>query len=146
VRGVGGSSKFLALKKFLELTKSDVLLIQETMVGVEKTRELFVKLLPHWYFCGVDSIRLSGGIFSAWNPRKADFSAYLIPVGIMLDGHVKDLDRSMKLIKCYGSYSDREVFWEAIKREGLFKEQNLILGGDINFTTSIREVWGAMLE
>jgi hypothetical protein len=45
------------------------------MVGVEKERELFAKLLPHWYFCGVDSTGLSGGMLSAWNPRKADFSA-----------------------------------------------------------------------
>jgi endonuclease/exonuclease/phosphatase family metal-dependent hydrolase len=28
------------------------------------------------------------------------------------------------------------------KNEGLFNEPNLILGGDLNFTTSSREVWG----
>jgi hypothetical protein len=39
-------------------------------------------------------------------------------------------------------YSDREVFWEDIKNEGIFKDQNLILGGNLNFTTSFREVWG----
>jgi exonuclease III len=32
VSGVGDTSNFLALKRFLESTKSDVLLIQETMV------------------------------------------------------------------------------------------------------------------
>jgi hypothetical protein len=64
----------------------------------------------------------------------------LIPARILLDGRVKDLDRSMKLINCYGPYSDREVFWEAIRREGLFKEKKLILGGDLNFTTSFKEV------
>jgi hypothetical protein len=91
----------------------------------------------------VDFIGLSGGILYAWSPRKDYVSTYLAHVGIMLDGHVKDLDRSMNLINLYGPYSDREVFWEAIKTEGLFKEQNLILGGELNFTTSFREVWGA---
>jgi exonuclease III len=123
VRGVGGSSKYLALKRLLELVKPDVMLIQETMVGVEKARDLFVKLLPHWFFCGVDSTGLSGGMLSTWNPRKDDFYAYLIPAGILVEGHVKDLDRDLKVINCYGTYSDREVFWEEIKNEGILKEK-----------------------
>jgi hypothetical protein len=61
----------------------------------------------------------------------------------LLDGVVKDLSKRLKLINCYGPYSDREVFWEVIKRDGFLKEQNLILGGDLNFTTSNREMWGA---
>jgi hypothetical protein len=67
VRGVGGSEKFLALKRFVEVVKPDVLFIQETMVSVEKARGCFVKLLPNWFFCGVDSCGLSGGLLSAWN-------------------------------------------------------------------------------
>jgi hypothetical protein len=142
VRGLGGNSKYLALKRILDLVKRDVLLIHETMVGVEKARDIFVKLLPHWFFGGVDSTSLSGGMISAWNPRKDDFSAYLILSGILLEGHVKHLDRNLKVINFYGLYSDREVFWEDIKSEGIFKDQNLILGGNLNFTTSFREVWG----
>jgi endonuclease/exonuclease/phosphatase family metal-dependent hydrolase len=34
------------------------------------------------------------------------------------------------------------VYWEELKRIGLFDEENLILGGDLNFTISSREVWG----
>jgi exonuclease III len=127
VRGVGGTSKFLALKRFLDSEKPDVLLIQETMVCEEKARELFVKLLPNWYFCGVDSTGLSGGLLTAWNPRKADCYAFLTPAGILLDGVVKDINKRLKVINCYGPYAEREVFWENIKRDGILKEQNLIL-------------------
>jgi hypothetical protein len=67
-------------------------------------------------------------LLTAWNPRKDDFSSFLTPAGILLEGTVKDLDRRMKVINCYGPYSDREAFWEAIKRDGILKEQNLILG------------------
>jgi hypothetical protein len=78
----------------------------------------------------VDSSGLSRGLLSVWNPKKVDFSAYLTPAGIMLEGYVKDLDKRLKLINCYGPYSDREVFWENIKRDGLLKEHSLIfLGG-----------------
>jgi hypothetical protein len=113
------------------------------MVCEAKAREFFVKLLPNWYFCGVDSSRLSGGMLTAWNPRKDEFSSFLTPAGILLDGLVKDLNKRLKLINCYGPYSDREVFWEVIKRDGILNEHNLILGGNLNFTTSNREVWGA---
>jgi hypothetical protein len=115
-----------------------VLLVQETMVCVAKAREIFVKLLPHWYFYGVDSSGHSGGMLTTWNPRKVEFSAFLTPAGILLEGFVKDLDRRMKLINCYGPYSDREVFWKAIKRDGILNKHNLVLGGDLNFTTSCK--------
>jgi exonuclease III len=82
VRGVGGSLKSLALNRFLEKNKPDILFIQETMVGAEKAREVFNKILPKWHLCGVDSNGLSGGLLTAWNPRKADFVAYLTPAGI----------------------------------------------------------------
>jgi len=59
-----------------------------------------------------------------------------------LDGVVKDINKRMEMINCYGTYSDREVFWEGIKREGLINEHNLILGGDLNIATSSRKVWG----
>jgi exonuclease III len=70
VRGVGGSLKSLTLTRFLEKNKPDVLFIQETMVGAAKAREVFYKLLPNWNLCGVDSIGLSGGLLSAWNPIR----------------------------------------------------------------------------
>jgi hypothetical protein len=140
---VGGTSKFLALKRFLELAKPDVLFIQETMVCEAKAREFFVKLLPNWYLCGVDSLGLSGGLLIAWNPRKYDFSTFLTPAGILLDGLVKDLNKRLKLINCYGPCYDRDDFWEVMKRDGLLNEHNIILRGDLNFTTSNREMWGA---
>jgi hypothetical protein len=93
IRGVGGTAKFVALKRFLEATKTDVLFIQETMFCVSKGREIFMKLLPKWYFCGVDSMGLSGGILTAWDPIKSDFFAYLTLAGILLDGIVKDLNK-----------------------------------------------------
>jgi hypothetical protein len=102
----------------------------------------FSKLLPTWNLCGVDSLGLSGGLLSAWNPRRDDFSTFLTPAGILLDGLVKDLNKRLKLVNCYGPYGDRQEFWDKIKRDGLLKDHNLILGGDLNFTTSNREVWG----
>jgi hypothetical protein len=118
VRGVGGSLKLLTLKRFLEKNNPDVLFIQETMVGVAKAREAFVKILPNWIFCGVDSIGLSGGFLTAWNHCKADFFSFLTPIGIILEGFIKDINLKLKMINCYGSYVDRVVFGKNYKGLG----------------------------
>jgi hypothetical protein len=83
------------------------------------------------------------GLLAAWNPRKADFNAFLTPAGILLDGFVKDLNKKLKLVNCYGPYGDRQLFWDNVKLDGLLKEPGLILGGDLNFTIFAREVWGS---
>jgi hypothetical protein len=62
--------------------------------------------------------------------------------GILFDGLVKDLNKRLKLINCYCPYGDIHELWDTIKRDGLLKDNNLILGGDLNFTISNREVWG----
>jgi hypothetical protein len=67
----------------------------------------------------------------------------LTPAGILLDGLVKDLNKRLKLVNCYGPYGNRHDFWDRVKKDGILKEHNLILGGDLNFTISTREVWGS---
>jgi hypothetical protein len=110
------------------------------MVSEHKAREMFTKILPTWNLCGVDSLGLSGGLLSIWNLRRDDFSSFLTPARILLDSLVKDLNIRLNLVNCYGPYGDRQVFWDRIKRDGMLKYQNLILGGDLNFTISNREV------
>jgi hypothetical protein len=36
-----------------------------------------------------------------------------------------------------------EHFWDRVQAKGLLTLDSLILAGDLNFTTSIEEVWGA---
>jgi len=112
------------------------------MVGAKKAREVFSKLLPTWHFCGVDSIGLLRNLLSTWNLYKADFDVFLMPAGILLEGVIKDTNLKVKMINCYGLYADKVVFWDELKRTGILDEENLILGGDLNFTVSSREVWG----
>jgi hypothetical protein len=60
-------------------------------------------------------------LLTTWNPRKDDLNSFLTSAGILMEGYVKELDRRMKLINCYGSYSDREAYWEVIKKDGILK-------------------------
>jgi hypothetical protein len=51
--------------------------------------------------------------------RRVDFSYFFTPAGILLDGLVKDINKRLKLVNCYGPYGE---LWEAIKRDGFLKD------------------------
>jgi hypothetical protein len=82
------------------------------------------------------------GLLSAWNTKKTNFNAFLTHVGILLEGFVKKINKNLKLINCYGPYADKQSLWNTIKKDGILKESNLILCGDLNFKISTRETWG----
>ena len=62
--------------------------------------------------------------------------------GILLEGHLRELDQRFTIANCYGPYADRHKFWSEMEDSGLLKDLLLILGGDLNLTLSDREVWG----
>jgi endonuclease/exonuclease/phosphatase family metal-dependent hydrolase len=55
--------------------------------------------------------------------------------------HIPDNNR-ICFINAYGPCTGRRLFWEQVDSNGLLAQENLILVGDLNFTTSIDEVWG----
>jgi hypothetical protein len=54
----------------------------------------------------------------------------------------KQSAEKIKMLNCYAPYKDRELFWQPIIDSGLLREEGIIVGGDLNFTLSAREVWG----
>jgi hypothetical protein len=86
----------------------------------------------------------SGGLLVGWNPVLAEFNALGTNAGIFLEGRFKNTAEKVKLLNCYAPYKDRERFWQPIVDSGLLKEPRLIIGGDLNFTLSSREIWGSL--
>eukprot|EP00253_Pinus_taeda_P023046 PITA_23046 len=48
----------------------------------------------------------------------------------------------LRVINVYGPCSSRAPFWNALLESDLLKEDNIILGGDLNFTLGYCESWG----
>jgi hypothetical protein len=52
----------------------------------------------------------------------------------------KDLYLAFSVVNIYGSYFDCTPFWEKLIYAGVLLDPHLIVGGDLNFTLSLREV------
>ena len=70
VRGVGGKTKHICLRKLFHSLGPDMILLQETMCSTYPALLAFSKLLPSWEFCATDASGLLGGLLTAWNPLR----------------------------------------------------------------------------
>ena len=46
------------------------------------------------------------------------------------------------ILNVYGSFYNRKYFWEKIRHTGAMDKEKVILGGDLNLTLTMGEVWG----
>jgi hypothetical protein len=109
-----------------------------------KDKSLFLQCLPMWNCVALDPNGHLGGLLSGWNPASAELCAFGTNAGILLEGRFKDSVDRVKLLNYYAPYKERECFWKPLMECGLLGEDGLIIGGDLNFTLSAREVWGPM--
>ena len=48
----------------------------------------------------------------------------------------------MNIMNIYGPYNNRVEFWDSFKKIDISRKENLIIGGDLNFTLGAHEIWG----
>jgi hypothetical protein len=142
IRGVGGPQKLASMRRLLEKTQPSIIFLQETLVNASAAREFFYRLRPNWSICAASSVGTSGGLLASWDPTLFDFSPMLSPGGILLSGRCFELQSSLNILNVHGPCSDRKAFWERLDDLGLLAASNLIIAGDLNLTTSPREIWG----
>jgi hypothetical protein len=118
-------------------------MIQETMCSGVHARDLFCKWLKNWSFNTIDVDGLSGGLISGWSPDFQALSSSSVRNSISISLKHKKSDFVFFVVNIYGSYSDHISFWEELSNAGTFFIPNLVIGGDLNFTLSLREVWGS---
>ena len=82
-----------------------------------------------------------GGLLSCWIPRVVQLRSYKTDWGILLEGDLRLMDKYVTFLNMYAPYKNRESFWVSLSDYGILKIDNLILEGDLNFTTSTTEIW-----
>jgi hypothetical protein len=61
---------------------------------------------------------------------------------ILVNFKHKNSDLAFLVVNIYGPYSDRKSFWEDLVSTSVFCDPLLVAEHDLNFTLSLREVWG----
>jgi hypothetical protein len=55
---------------------------------------------------------------------------------------VQKIGEELHIINVYGPYKNRGPLWDTIFNKSFLKYQSVILGGDLNFSLGLSEVWG----
>ena len=59
-----------------------------------------------------------------------------------MEGKLGFINKDVAILNVYGPYKNRDNFWVSLSDSGLLNIVNLIIVGDLNFTTSSVEIWG----
>ena len=142
-RGLESPHKKSALKRLINTQQMNIILLQETMENSSSISYTLYSLLPAWIFMGLDVAGRSGGLATGWRTKSIKLlnswglNSYL-GIHIFLEGLAKEF----RIHNFYGPYLDKTCFWETLLSLKILKVENLILGGDLNFSLGEAEVWG----
>jgi hypothetical protein len=142
IRGVGGPLKLASLRRLLSKTNPNIIFLQEMLVAAEKARLFLNKIRPDWMVCVVSVVGTSGGLLASWDPNFFTLDPFLTSGGIFLSGISLLDNRKITLLNVYRPCQDRKAFWDSLDGSSLLAHKDLIIAGDLNFTTSSEEVWG----
>lgn len=142
LRGLGGNPTCRVVHHLLRSSKLDIIMIQETMSSGAKAIDYFSFMLSGWSFYAVDAVGLSRGLLLALNEYFVIYNSFCSMSSIILEGNFHGIGSPLKIVNCYGPYSNRKYFWEEMDLEGILSTKNLIIGRDLNLFTSAKDIWG----
>lgn len=85
----------------------------------------------------------SGKVVVSWKPSLSQILFSLLLLGILVDLEDKDMGISFQFINVYRPYLDNKPYQDSLMSIGFFATTNVILGGDLNLTIYVTEVWGS---
>lgn len=142
-RGFASQPKKIALRRLLTSSQTDIIFLQETLCLVDPLIHTLNSWLPNWTFHALDAFGRSGGsaigicnkaleIRNIWGGRGF----------IGMDTFAHPLKMEIRIMNVYGPCVDRANFWRTFPDFGLIQVDNIILGGDLNFSLGFSESWG----
>jgi hypothetical protein len=142
IRGVGGPLKQTSLHRLLNNSSLGIIFLQETLVSVEKARSFMCKLISEWMICVVSSVGTSRDLFASWDPNLFAFDHVLSYGGILMSGTSLVDKTKLSFFNVYGPCQDRKALWTFVEASGILAQKDIIIAGDLNFTSSQEEIWG----
>lgn len=146
-RGMASLAKKLAFKRLLENEWVGVIFLQETLGLIDLVILVFESLILGWKFHALDIRGQSGGIAFGFNPRVVRILKIWGGVSFIgADIFSSELGKELRLINMYGPCHNKVEFWDPFLSTYLLQADNIILGGDLNFSIGHANSWGTMLK
>lgn len=142
-RGFASSAKKLALRRLLISSQVDFIFLQETLSQAETLIHTLSTWFPSWTFQALDASGRSGGLAIGVNNRVVEIKNTFGGRGFIdLDINAHSAISDIRIINVYGPCNDRAIYWRALFESEIFQADNIILGGDLNFSLGYSESWG----
>lgn len=144
-RGLASKPKKLALKDLISCCNPDIVFLQETLGKSLEVESALGSLLPGWSFLAVDASGHSGGLAIGIKiGRLKTLSTWGLKFFMGMEVMSSDFDFPLTFVNIYGPCQGRVSFWNDLLSKNLLKVENLIFGGDLNFSMGISEAWGPL--
>jgi hypothetical protein len=98
--------------------------------------------LKQWKLIGVDAKGRSGGLALGWNFRFVKLlntQGFDFWLGVNI--FQEELGRCFTILNVYGPYQDQVTFWDNLLKKDFMSNNDIVLGGDLNFSIGMVESW-----
>ena len=142
-KGLVCPHKRSALRQVVELYQPEIILLQETLGEGLEVKTNLESQFGGWCFETLDVRGHSSYLAIGWNSRSVKV-LNVWGMESILGISIKALDMvdTFDVINIYGPYLNRISFWDTIIKYSMFGGENLIIGGDLNFSLGQAEVQG----
>eukprot|EP00253_Pinus_taeda_P006943 PITA_06943 len=121
----------------------DILLLQETLGKSLDVEMALSSLLPGWHFFTADSIGHLGGLAIGFREgRLKTVNLWGMAHAMGMEFQSPKFSFPLTILNIYGPCQGRVIFWTDLLSKSVLKSQNLIIGGDLNFSMGNAEAWG----
>eukprot|EP00253_Pinus_taeda_P013921 PITA_13921 len=142
-RGLASKPKKLALRDWLQNSKSDILFLQETLGKGSEVESMLKSLLPGWSFSAIDSSGHSGGLAIGYREGRIKcINLWGLKHAMGMEVLSPDFPSPFQIVNIYGPCQGRELFWTDMLEKSLMNTPLLVVGGDLNFSLGRAEAWG----
>lgn len=142
-RGLASTHKQSSLKRLVDRVKPEVFFLQETLGLCYVIKDLLSRLLLGCDFLVLDAKGRSGGLAIGWKMTSCRLiNSWGVSSCLGVDLYSQELNSEFRLFNIYGLYQNREVFWDCLFSLSLFSHEQIIVGGDLNFSLGSSEIWG----
>eukprot|EP00253_Pinus_taeda_P029007 PITA_29007 len=142
-QGVASPTKKLALRRLLTSSELDIIFLQETLCPASSLIPTLNSWKPNWTFHALDASKRSGSIAIGFCNKSMELRNAWGGRGFLgIDLFAHSIGSDIRIINVYGPCLDRETFWRTFLDSKLLQADNVILGGDLNFSLGYYESWG----